>query len=334
MKDAVYGSSNVLIRIYENDLLTRAQFERMLSAATFDEAVNVLRETPYRNDVDRIKEDKDYDSMFMHELNQTFEELFKIIPNKELIELTGLRYAYHNLKVLFKEEFTEQELDHLLIPIGRYPISELRQAVRTGESEELSEEYMKSINEVLEDYNQYQNVQAVDIILDRRYFTHLRLLADQTGEDDIPELVETFIDYNNLSTLIRGMKQGKTRNFLYTVLSSSGSIPKSDLLEIAENGHQYALNYFRTTDYRKLLEQAFDKESGEFSTVKVDFVTDNAYMEKMRDAHLKSFGPMPVLAYIYAKEIEVKNLRLILSGKENGVSQEAIRERMRLNYAK
>ena len=333
MKDTVYGSSNVLIRIYENDLLTRSHFERMLTADSFEDAVNVLRETPYRNDVDRIKEDKSYDEMFMNELHQTFKELLKIVPNKELIELAGLRYAYHNLKVLFKEEFTNQDLDHLFIPIGRYPVSELRQAVRTGESDVLPAEYMDSILELQEDYDQYQNVQSVDIILDRRYFTHLRLLADQTGEEGVPELIETFIDYNNISTLVRGMKQNRTRNFLLTVLSSSGSIPKEDLLEIADNGQQYALQYFRTSKYRKLIDQSVDTETNELSSVRIDHQTDDAYMNTMRDARLQSFGPMPVLAYLYAKEIEVKNLRLILSGKENGVPADAIRERMRLNYA-
>ncbi|EXJ24239.1 V-type ATP synthase subunit C [Alkalibacterium sp. AK22] len=333
MKDTVYGSSNVLIRVYENDLLNRSHYERMLQANSLEEAINVLRETPYRNDVERIKEDNDYDSMFMNELHQTFDELLKIVPNKELIELAGLRYAYHNLKVLFKEELTNQDLDHLLIPIGRYETSELRQAVRMKDTEVLPAAYLESIKEVQDDYDEYHNVQAVDIILDRRYFTHLRLLADETKEDELPKLVETYIDYQNMSTLIRGMRQGKKRNFLLTVLSSSGSIPKSDLLDIAENGYQYALQYFRSTDYRKIMEQSIDNETNDVSTVKLDQQTDNAYMELMQGARLQSFGPMPVLAYLYAKEIEVKNLRLILSGKENGISADAIRERMRLNYA-
>ncbi len=332
MKDTVYGSSNVLIRIYENDLLTRAHYERMLSAESFELAVNVLRETPYRNDVDRIKEDRDYDSMFMNELHQTFEELFEIVPNKELIELAGLRYAYHNLKVLFKEEVTNQDLSHIVIPIGRYPLSDLRQAVRTGESDVLPKAYLDSINEVKTDYEEYQNVQAVDIILDRRYFTHLRQLADETQEPEIPEVVETMIDYNNLSTLVRGMKQKRTRNFLTTVLSSSGSIPKEALVDLADKDYSAVLQYFRGTQYRQLIDRCVDSETGELSTVKVDFETDNAYMTRMREARLQAFGAMPVLAYIYAKEIEVKNLRLILTGKESGVSAEHIRERMRMNY--
>ncbi|SFB87181.1 V/A-type H+-transporting ATPase subunit C [Alkalibacterium subtropicum] len=333
MEDTVYGSSNVLIRVYENNLLTRAHFERMLTADSFEEAVNVLRESPYRNDVDRIKEDKNYDSMFMNELHQTYNEMFDIVPNKELIELFSLRYAYHNLKVLFKEEITDQDLDHLFIPIGRYPIAELRQAVRTGESDVLPKAYMDSINEVKTDYEEYHNVQAVDIILDRRFFTHSRLLADETGEPGIPALIERYIDYNNLSTLVRGMKQNRTRNFMLTILSSSGSIPKEDLLELMEKDLNAVAQYFRKTDYRKLIDKAIDKETGELSTVNVDFETDNAYMEKMREARLESFGPMPVIAYLFAKETEVMNLRLILSGKENGLTADEIRERMRLNYA-
>ncbi|MDZ7835308.1 MAG: hypothetical protein U5K84_08115 [Alkalibacterium sp.] len=47
-------------------------------------------------------------------------------------------------------------------------------------------------------------------------------------------MIERYIDYNNLSTLVRGMKQKRTRNFMLTVLSSSGSIPKEELLEFSE----------------------------------------------------------------------------------------------------
>lgn len=332
MKDTVYGSSNVLIRVYENDLLTRSHFERMLAADNFEEAANVLRESPYRNDVDRIKNDRDYDSMFMNELHQTFDEMFEIVPNKELVELFGLRYAYHNLKVLLKEEIVEDDLSHLFIPIGRYPISELRQAVRTGESEVLPVEYMESIREVKAEYEEFQNAQAIDVILDRRYFTHLRALADQTKEEGIPELIETFIDYNNLSTLVRVMKQKRTKNFLVTVLSSSGSIPKEDLVSLAEDGFSAVIQYYRGTKYRQIIERAMDSETGDLSTVKIDYEVENAYMERMREARLQAFGPMVVAAFIYAKETEVKNIRLVLAGKENGMSADAIRERMRLNY--
>jgi V/A-type H+-transporting ATPase subunit C len=44
------------------------------------------------------------------------------------------------------------------------------------------------------------------------------------------------------------------------------------------------------------------------------------------------FGPMPVLAYIYFKENEVANLRLILNAKEYDLDQNIVEERMRPIY--
>ena len=56
MKGNEYGPLNVTIRAQENKLLKQGHFDRMIAANNFDEAVNILRETVYRNDVDDIKE--------------------------------------------------------------------------------------------------------------------------------------------------------------------------------------------------------------------------------------------------------------------------------------
>jgi V/A-type H+-transporting ATPase subunit C len=49
-------------------------------------------------------------------------------------------------------------------------------------------------------------------------------------------------------------------------------------------------------------------------------------------AQTQAFGPLPVLALLNAKAIEIKNLRLIITGKRIGLTEEQIRERMREVY--
>jgi V/A-type H+-transporting ATPase subunit C len=44
-------------------------------------------------------------------------------------------------------------------------------------------------------------------------------------------------------------------------------------------------------------------------------------------------GIEPVIAYLFFKDTEIKNARLILTGKANKISQETIKERLRLGYA-
>lgn len=332
MKDTAFAGSNARIRVYESRLLQSDQFERMLQATTFEEAARVLKDTPYRNDVDELLETRDYDALLTKELQRVYEEMFALSPDPALVELFSLRYTYHNLKVFFKAKITGENFDSLLIPIGKESLGLYRQAVQDGTSEVLDKPYLDSIQEVSSAEEEYHDIQSVDIILDRRYFTHLRWLAEQIGNEEILEFVKYFIDLNNLSTLSRAIKQQKSRNFLVTILSSSGNIPKESLVELGKESLVSAGKRLSEGAFSKIVQASLNKETHELSPVKIDLETDNAIMDEMKKAKLKPFGPFPLMAFIHAKETEVKNVRLILAAKENGLSEESVRERMRMNY--
>ncbi|ALV20930.1 MULTISPECIES: V-type ATP synthase subunit C [Carnobacterium] len=332
MKPTAFAGTNARIRVYESNLLRNDQFERMLQAPDFEEALNVLKDTPYRNDIEQLKETKDYDLMLVNELQRMYAELFSISPEPNLVELFSLRYSYHNLKVLLKEYFTKNDFTTMLIPIGKNSISTLRQAVETSRSDDLDQEYLTSILEVKTDYEDYSNIQSIDIILDRRYFTHLKQLAIKIEDPKVLELIVLYIDLNNLSTLTRAISQKRSRNFLTTILSDAGSMPIEELISLGSESLEEAGKKLAEGKYREIVTASIRSDNQELSPVKIDLATDDAFMEKMKDAKLEVFGPMPLLAYIYAKENEVKNLRLVLVGKENKLPLEEVTERMRINY--
>ena len=47
----------------------------------------------------------------------------------------------------------------------------------------------------------------------------------------------------------------------------------------------------------------------------------------MKSGKLVTFGPERILSYIYAKETEIKIIRIIMVGKLNNITEEVIRER-------
>ena len=65
----------------------------------------------------------------------------------------------------------------------------------------------------------------------------------------------------------------------------------------------------------------------------LDCRCDNFYMDRVRGAKMIPFGPAVPAAYLIAREFEVKNLRIILGGKQAGLSPDAIRARVRRGYA-
>lgn len=332
MLDDEYGSINVTIRVYENNLLSQTIFERMLAADSFEGAVSVLRETTYREDVERVIKNHEYNGMIEQELDSFLKRLFELTPNPTIVELASLRYVYHDLKVLFKETYAGLELDELQFDRGRYPVAELRKAVTTGRSELLPEVYLTGIQEVQRDYAEFKNVHHIEVILDRYYFTHLKALALEIGDADILSVVNMQIDMKNISTVIRAQQQKRTANFMRSVLSEAGTFTVEQLISMATGNERVLVQTLMESRYNNLLSEALVDGGQRMSSIQVDQVSEDAVMRKIQEAKLKTFGPMPMLAFIYAKETEAKNLRLVLSAKENKIDNAVIVGRMRLNY--
>ena len=61
-------------------------------------------------------------------------------------------------------------------------------------------------------------------------------------------------------------------------------------------------------------------------------LVDNFIMNMMKNAKIIPFGVEPLIAYIYAKETEIKIIRIIMVGKLNNISAEVVRERLRDSY--
>lgn len=332
MFDNEFGSLNVTIRVLENDLLNQAIYDRMLAADSFRDAVSILRETTYRDKVEKVLENHNYDDMITEELVETYQKLFRVTPDPKLVELETLRYTYQNLKVMIKERIAEADFSEMYFDIGRFDLTELRQAVQLGKSEVLPQAYLNTINDAKTDYSEFKNVHQVEVLIDRHYFQHLKQLATEIGHSSIIEMIDMQIDFKNISTLIRAKYQNRTKNFLRSVLSDAGSFEIEKLIQLGVGDARNLIQSLAETKYKDVLNESLIGAGIGISSIKFDYYSDNALMRKMKEAKLKAFGPLPMLAYIYAKETEARNLRLVLSAKENQIDVEETKGRMRMNY--
>lgn len=60
---------------------------------------------------------------------------------------------------------------------------------------------------------------------------------------------------------------------------------------------------------------------------------DNKIVEDIKSQKYDSFSIGPIIAYVIARENEIKTVKIILSGKINGFDNEFIKERVRVMYA-
>lgn len=59
---------------------------------------------------------------------------------------------------------------------------------------------------------------------------------------------------------------------------------------------------------------------------------DDYLMEYVREAKFKPLTLEPLIAYLYAKESEIKTIRIILTSKLNNIDADTIKERLRDAY--
>lgn len=324
-----YHELNPLIRGRELELLSNETFERMIQTNSVEALGEILKSTIYSPYIYDGYE-YDFEQNLLKEQSRLFRWLKESAPEPEIVWIYTMRYTFHNLKALIKADLLNQNFDELYIYDGFYSLEKIKTAIRTGQASGLPTSLLESIQEVREHFEESNSLQGIDIILDRKYLHYQRKIAELIDEPELLKEVISFIDFTNILMVARGIKQKRSRNFMSTVLSSQGSIPKEELLDSVETDLEHLTGYLRKTVYGEVIEPIIKENTLILS--QLERLCDDYLTGFYEVAQTQAFGPLPILALLNAKAIEAKNLRLIITGKRVGLTNEEIRERMRETY--
>lgn len=330
-KDTLYNQVNPLVRVKEGELLSRDVWQNLLQAETLEKVRQILSATPYAPYVKEEFFADNFDASLTRGRTKFFKWAYSVAPEPELIDTYTLRYTFHNLKVLTKADLTGQNLDHLVLPDGRFTSDMLKSAVRTQVSSSLPDYLVDGISEVMHYFEEGKILQGIDIIYDRIYLTQQKKLATQLGYPELLEEVESFIDFTNMIIMMRGLLQQQTASFLTTVLSSSGSIPKKNYLAYAGKTLKEYTQFLLSTKYKSVIEKIVTDDVIQVKELVVE--RDNYLTQFYLRSKVQAFGPLPLLALMNAHEIEEKNLRLVVAARLNDFSKDVVAERMRASDA-
>ena len=320
------------IRVYETKLLDKAKIDRMIDSNSAEEALKVLQETEYANVMTNVKRAEDYEAILGGELKRLFTVMYDISPVKSLVDLMSIKYDYQNIKVILKGIFLKKDLSYLLIPVGTIDSHKLKTTIENGNLSELPHIMREAVEEAKADFENTNDPQRIDIILDRYMFKSLVEIKKELNDSFVSKYVDALIDSTNLKTLLRVRKQNKDREFFASVIIEGGSIDKDKLLGMLNEVTENIATKLAYTDYTEFIKTGIEYYAKTGSVSLLEKLSDNYIMDMMKDAKIIPFGVEPLLAYIYAKETEIKIIRIIMVGKLNNISAEVVRERLRDIY--
>ena len=102
----------------------------MIDAPTADEAGKVLQEIGYGEF--SATSDRELGQALARKREALFQDLYRYVPDKAVVDVFKVKYDYHNLKALLKAQAMGIDGERLLLDAGRVPAASLERAVREG----------------------------------------------------------------------------------------------------------------------------------------------------------------------------------------------------------
>lgn len=329
IKDTDYLVISARVKAMETGLLTRERMEQILEAKTDEEAAKILQECGYP-ELDAADPEA-MDAALSAAREETLADVMDGAPEPRYIELFKLKYDYHNAKALLKAEAMGTSADRMLMDMGRVPAAVLKEAVRTGELDELPAMLASAVAEAREILDTTRDPQLSDIVLDRWTYADMAALAEDTNSDFLRGYVAVQIDAANLRALVRTIRMGKSPEFLRGVLIEGGEIPTDAILTLSANHGSGMSEVYGPTRFAAAAEAGTEALRGGALT-NFEKLCDDAVGDYLSGAQYVPFGEAPLVGYLAARETEYTNLRILLMGRGAGLPADVIRSRLRASY--
>ena len=312
MDRELFIQPSVRIRNFEKKLLTKIQFERLYEADNLQDSIRHLNETVYSEDLAKIDRAENFEVALSNSLNRTYNEVLSLCP--------------------VKEKILQEDFEHIYSKVHYEDLDNLRKQFETEKGEK-GTWYEDTVIQAYKTFEETKDSEKIEVFIDKRYFEKVLEISKRLELDLVEEYFRAMIDFVNIRTFIRCKRQGQDISVLKEALIQGGYIDIDDISSYFYKEIQDLVDAYKNSKIGKSL---FLGLKGYNETGRL--LLFEKYMENYLTNLLKErvkrmpYGPEIIFAYVHAKEIEIKNLRIALVGRANGLSPDFIKERLRETY--
>ncbi|TFG45394.1 MAG: hypothetical protein E4H40_08335 [Candidatus Brocadiia bacterium] len=319
-----YGFSTARARCLESQLLSRGFMQDIASAAGFEEALEMLSSSEYAMPKG-TKNFRDIESLLIQRRTQARDTFSELTIDEELIEPLIVRTDFANMRLALRRKLTEKPLGIDYSDGGSVPAEEFEAIFEEENYSPLPEHMQDAIERAVLAYYQNKDVRQIDHALDAAHYEYKLRRANELKNVFLLELFRMQIDLINIRTMLRlKFTDSLDRN----VFLDGGYVEIAMLKHCLDVGYEAIAALFFATPYYDVLESGVSYLAAKQSFVKLDANCDNHMNGFLGTTFMITAGPQPVFAYLLLKEGEIRNIRLILTGKMNSLDTQLILDRI------
>jgi len=320
----------------EHRLLDAGVLQRMIDAEDPASVLKILGETSYVSALTSQSCELNFDKVLESDLHGIYNEIRTFVPDKGLVDLMCLQYDFHNVKVLIKSIFNvktggKKRWD-LLTSLGSYPLDDMIANIDSEDYRLLPFGLNTLIPKCISIWDQNKDILEIERLLDRRMFEVMLEKAEALDMPGVKNWVRTRIDGENIRTLVRLKRFNFDASRSFPFLHSGGAVDIGIMASLITEPFESWGRTIEFSEFGKVL-CSIDTAGG-FSDLilTLEKVLDDFYLDCIAASRYSQSAPENIPAYLWAKEMEVKNVRVILVAKGSKTDKDRLRRLLRHGY--
>ncbi|MDR1017343.1 MAG: V-type ATPase subunit [Lachnospiraceae bacterium] len=309
------------IRALEVSLFNNATIDGIITSPSYESAIQYLQEKGW-GDASTTKADE----ILKKEEEKIWEVVKDLHVDMKYFQVLSLPKDFHNLKAAIKESTnTEKGLD-IYYEDANLKKDFLLEILAAKDYFKLPENMQHPAEDAYEALLHTGDGQLCDLIIDRACLDAIYEAGQKSDASIIKEYAESTVAVADIKIAVRSAKTNKTLEFMNRAMAKCDSLNVDQLAKAALQGSDSLKDYLMGTAYKEGAE-ALGTSPSEFERW-----CDNKIIETISPQKYRAFTIGPVIAYVIARQNEIKTVRIILTGKANNLSEDSIRERVREMY--
>lgn len=321
MKDTDYAFAVAEVRQLENTLFDKQQMASLINAKTNEDIKSLLSLKGFE-----IPENADIREVLDNESKRNYEFAKEILSDDGYLEIFTVKNDFHNLKAAVKALMCGANAEQYYVFPTQVDCDTLTDDIANKNFGELPE-YMREVAKTVYDTTaESRDGQMIDVIIDRETLGTISKLSKRSGSELMKEYGELTVNTADIKTAYRGAKAGKNEAFFEYALCGSEALPKIPLCRAAAKGTDEVLNFVAQSGETELFEALKQGVSA------LEKCADAKTAEIMSKSAFEAFGPDPIIAFYWLREMQIRNIRIITVCREMRLEPQKIAERVRDIY--
>ncbi len=344
-----YGYENARIRGMHSRLLDRKGYETLLVQPDISTMITEMEKTPYKIDIEEgavlYPGIRGVEYALRKNLAATFSKIHRLFAGSDaetFIKIFVSRYDIHNIKTILRGmhiHVSPEEITECLIPAGSLSSALLHDLLKQPDVRAVVDLlatweviYARPLTAHMEEYSQTNTISSLEYALDLFHYENSRKSLNRKKRDHLlfGSILAAEIDSVNIKTALRMNRESippeEAENY-YLPGGTHLTLPLFRHLVTAPSITE-AIAVLQGTSYEFLVALPFQSvRNAELSLIEKEM---DRYLTRKGAALFRSdpLGGILVIGYLFAKQNEVTNIRIIGRFKTAMISDSDVEENL------